>query len=91
MAKQKDKKDKSALGQKQSSRGLDFSRLPFLDNDGLSYLPKMQYFDFDEDCPMKPINKLEPDQALTVIIHSADGSIKCLAIPLEAVYEDDQE
>ncbi len=51
----------------------------------------MQYFDVDVECPLEPANKLEPHQAVMVILHLPDGSFKCLAIPLEAVYEDQNE
>jgi hypothetical protein len=51
----------------------------------------MQYFDVDEDCPVKPVNSIAADQALTVIIHLPDGSFKCVAIPLDAVHEDEHE
>ncbi len=37
---------------------IDFTKLPFLDNNGLSYLPRMQYFDVDEECPMVPGSRL---------------------------------
>jgi hypothetical protein len=70
---------------------IDFAKLPFLDNNGLSYLPKMQYFDVDDECPLEPANNLELHQALMVIIHLMDGSFKCLAIPLDAVFEDEHE
>ncbi len=43
------------------------------------------------DGPGLPANKLEMDQALMVIVHLADGSFKCLAIPLDAVKEDENE
>jgi hypothetical protein len=51
----------------------------------------MQYFNVDEDCPVKPVNSIAADQALTVIIHLPDGSFKCVAIPLDAVHEDEHE
>jgi hypothetical protein len=70
---------------------IDFSKLPFLDNSGLSYLPTMQYFDVDMVCPLEPMNKIEPHQAVMVILHLPDGSFKCLGIPLDAVYEDKDE
>jgi hypothetical protein len=70
---------------------IDFTKLPFLDNNGLSYLPRMQYFDVDDECPLEPVNNLEPHQAVMVIIHLPDGSFKCLAMPLDAVFEDEHE
>jgi hypothetical protein len=73
------------------SQRLDFSKLPELDNSGLTYLPKMRYFDVDVECPIEPVNKLEPHQELRVITYMPDGSFKCIAIPLDAVYEDEQE
>lgn len=82
---------KSAPKSGKRGPGWDFAKLPILDTNGLSYLPTMHYFDFDEECPVKPVNKLEPDRALTVIIKLPDESFKCLAIPLDAVYEDENE
>jgi hypothetical protein len=70
---------------------LDFSQLQELDNSGLTYLPKMRYFDVDMECPLEPVNKLEPHQELRVITCMPDGSFKCIAIPLDAVYEDEHE
>jgi hypothetical protein len=73
------------------SQLLDFSKLPILHNGGLNYLPKMQYFNVGIECPVKPANKLPSDESLTVIIHLPNGGFKCIAIPLEAVEEDEKE
>jgi hypothetical protein len=50
------------------SKKLDFS----IDNNGLRFLPKMQYFGPGTDCPLTPFNKIEQD-ALTVIIQMPNG------------------
>ncbi len=88
--KRKTKKEETRKAPSKAPR-IDFTKLPFLDNSGLSYLPTMQYFDVDMECPLEPANRVEPHQAVMVIIHLPDGSFKCLAIPLEAVYEDQNE
>jgi hypothetical protein len=51
----------------------------------------MQYFPIDVDCPMKPINKLKPEQSVTVLIHLPGGGFSCVALPLEALEEDENE
>jgi hypothetical protein len=51
----------------------------------------MRYFEVEKDCPFKPVNNIPSDQALTVIIQLPNGGIKCLAIPLEAVEEYENE
>jgi hypothetical protein len=51
----------------------------------------MQYFNFGVECPLKPSNDIDLDQALTVIIHLPNRGFKCVAIPLEAVEEDENE
>jgi hypothetical protein len=70
---------------------IDFSKLPTLDNNGLHYLPVMHYFEVSSDCPLKTANKLPPEQSLTVIIQLPNGSFNCVAIPLDAVHEDEHE
>ncbi len=62
-----------------------------IDNNGLNYLPLMQYFPVQLECPVKPANKLPPEQAVSVIIHLPNGRFKCLAIPLDALDEDPNE
>ncbi len=73
------------------SFGIDFSKLPVIDNNGLNYLPVMQYFPVQIECPVKPANKLPPEQAVSVIIHLPNGGFKCVAIPLDALDEDPNE
>jgi hypothetical protein len=65
--------------------------LPSIDNNGLDYLPLMQYFPIEVECPLTPANKLKPEQAVNVLIHLPQGGFKCVAIPLEAVEEDPNE
>jgi hypothetical protein len=60
------------------------AKLPYLDTNGLNYLPKMQYFLLDKACPMQPINTVQGD-ALNVLIHLPTGGFNCVAIPLEAL------
>jgi hypothetical protein len=69
--------------------GQDFSKLPFIDNNGLGYLPSMQYFPLQVDCPLTPANQLKPDESVTAIIHLNNGGFKCVALPLEALEEDE--
>jgi hypothetical protein len=85
------RKNKKQAGRSSKSPGLDFSKLPTIDNGGLTYLPVMQYFNVGEECPLKPPNKLPADLSLNVIITLPNGGFKCLAIPLEAVDEDPNE
>jgi hypothetical protein len=66
---------------------LDFLNLPVLNTNGLRYLPHMQYFAVDADCPLKTINTVDKE-ALTVIIHLPKGGFNCVAIPLEGVEKD---
>jgi hypothetical protein len=58
-----------------------------LDNAGLNYLPKMQYFAPGQSCPLAPVNTVE-GKKLCVLIHLSSGGFKCMAIPLEAVEPD---
>ncbi len=51
----------------------------------------MHYFNVGDECPLKPANEIAPDQALNVIIHLPNGGFKCVAIPVEAVEEDENE
>jgi hypothetical protein len=53
----------------------------------MRFLPQMQYFALNADCPLKPINSTDKE-ALTVIIHLPNGGFNCVAIPLEAVEKD---
>jgi hypothetical protein len=69
---------------------VDFSNLPILDNNGLRFLPKMQYFSKETDCPLTPFNKLD-QEALSVIIHLPNGGFHCVAIPLDAVEKDEND
>jgi hypothetical protein len=63
---------------------VNIKKLPFLDNNGLNYLPKMQYFPLGKPCLLKPINMVEGD-ALNVLIHLPNGGFNCMAIPLAAL------
>jgi hypothetical protein len=51
----------------------------------------MQYFPINVNCPLKPVNKLKPEQSVTVLIHIPAGGFKCVALPLEALEEDQEE
>jgi hypothetical protein len=86
-AKGERKKHKNA----KPSQSLDFSQLPVIDNNGLSYLPKMHYFPVELECPLKPANQLKPEEAVTVIIQLPNGGFKCVALPLDALDEDPNE
>ncbi len=66
---------------------LDFSNLPSINNNGLRYLPKMQYFPVESDCPLQPMNVLE-QPSLNVIITLPNGGFNCVALPLAAVEKD---
>jgi hypothetical protein len=69
-------------------KNLNFSSLPVIDNNGLGYLPKMQYFPVEMDCPLKPANQLKPEQAVNAIIHLPNGGFRCVALPLDGLDKD---
>jgi hypothetical protein len=62
-----------------------------LDNNGLQYMPVMHYFPIHIECPLKPANRAKLENAVNVIIHLPNGGFKCLALPLEALEEDENE
>jgi hypothetical protein len=69
------------------AKQIDLAKLPELDNNGLLYLPKMQYFPVGRPCPLQPVNVVEGDALLT-LIHLPNGGFNCLALPIEAVERD---
>jgi hypothetical protein len=79
---------KKSTPEKQSGptrpKQIDLAKLPYLDNNGLKYLPTMQYFPLDQICPMQPINAVEGD-ALNVLIHMPNGGFNCIALPIAAL------
>jgi hypothetical protein len=51
----------------------------------------MQYFPLNVECPLTPANKLDPDQSVNVLVHLPTGGFKCVALPLDALDEDESE
>ncbi len=88
-AKTKKPKPPQLALQAKKSKQVDISKLPLLDNNGLSYLPKMQYFPLGELCPMTLVNSVSGDQLLA-LIHLPSGGFNCIAIPMGAVEKDDK-
>jgi hypothetical protein len=84
-------KAKKANKADKSHDGRDFTKLPFIDNNGLGYLPAMQYFPLQVECPLTPANQLKPEESVKAIIHLPNGGFKCVALPLEALEEDMDE
>jgi hypothetical protein len=68
----------------EKNQQVDLAKLPFLKNNGLNYLPEMQYFSLGKPCPMQPTNLVE-GKALLALIHLPTGGFNCIAIPIEAV------
>jgi hypothetical protein len=84
---EEEKSKKKAPGdakKKLTKTTIDLAKLPFLDNNGLNYLPTMQYFPPGKLCPMQPINSVA-GEAFMALIHLPSGGFNCIAIPMEAV------
>jgi hypothetical protein len=88
--KPKAKKQADPKSKTKPSSQIDLTKLPVLDNSGLKYLPKMQYFPPGRPCPLQPMNSVQ-GEALFTLIHLPKGGFNCLAIPLEAVDRDEKK
>jgi hypothetical protein len=51
----------------------------------------MQYFPIHIECPLTPANRLKTEDSVKVIIHLPSGGFKCVALPLDALEEDENE
>ncbi len=77
-------KSKTVASLPAKAKKVDLTKLPTLDNNGLLYLPKMQYFPLNQPCPLEPSNEVK-GAALRALIHLPNGGFNCIAIPMEAL------